>query len=1735
MLTMKSLYLNSFRNWCRKNRITAPGSILPIRKKRALRSEKLLLEHLEDRTVPSTLAFDKALLGTSINNAHNDNNHAVVGELVNYQLILTVPEAGTVNSQIVDTLPSGLAFVGMNSSVADPALTIGGSLTPVITNSGQTVTFTPGNITNSDVNAGNAENIVLTYQAVVLDVAGNVGSPATTLQNSAQYTDTTPGSSITKSAANVTVIEPQLQITKSASISTGQAGDTITYTMVITNGGASQTDAFDVSVTDALPSHETYVAGSLTQTTSSGGVSAPTFGVGPTFPATYSSFPLGGSSTLQFQAKIATTANPAEVLANTATATWTSLSGSPGQISTFNASSTERSGAGGVDNYTVTSNAANVTVISPIISKTLTVTSISNSNNSNTQVVIGEQATYSITIKIPQGTTPNAHVVDTLPAGLAFVAMDPNFPFANSNAGQVTSSNGFANASNPIISNSGHTIDFDLGTITNVNTNDFIDETLNLEYSVVVLNIPSNVTGQTLSNSAVFNWTNPANQQIGPAVAGAVTVIEPKLQTTKNVTLPTGGGYPGAPITYTIVIQHTGVVGDTDAYDATLSDLIPSSIISPAIVSVSDTQSQVNLSNFQIIGNTLSNTGTGFFLSLQNTVTITVSGTVDPLAAGHQIITNTENLEWTSISGSPGQITANNSNAYERTGSGVLGSPNNYNASSFATFTVPESDISVNVAATTPQPVYGFVNTLFTVTVTNLGPELATGLTITDVLPALPGGMTWIPVASQGSFSVSTWTVGNLGVGNSATLLLTTRVTVLLPFGLTDTATKLHVDQVDLVAGNDSSSVSVNETPILGTGTPLNLAADYNAFILHDSDVNSSDSEGRFAVGGNASFTGYSVGAKASNALSNTVVAGGNLNYTNGTVYHGNAVYGGTGTFNSFDIPNGSTIHQSGVIDFFGAELNLKEEAIFLSAQSPNGTSFVHYGTLVLYGDNPGLNYFSVTGTQLASVNSLFICVPAGGSAIVSVSGTNDQMINIGTQFFGIGPQNTLFNFYEATSLNISQIAVPGSILAPLADVNFTGANINGTLVAKSLHGNGEFHNIACVIDRNDITQHPVYAQLGTYDPSNSNFTLKNTNVFGGSDQTFQFGQPGFDLAPLFGDWTGSTGYSTIGAYNPHNSHFLLRFTNDVGPANIDFQFGSPGFGLIPLVGDWDGNGSVTGGLYDPASFTFMLTNTNNVGAIANYTFQFFGDNASYHGQIPFAGDWNNDGTTTIGLYDPSTGVFSLTNTDPVAGTAATDITFSFDLAPAGALPIAGDWNSNGPNNTRLDTVGLYDIVHNAFNMKNSNANNTHSVTDMINDYSGTGQLPIVGKARLTKIVDTLGIYNSATAAFSERNFNTTGPVNNTFTFGANNLKGISGDWTGSGKSGVGSYDGTTGTFYLRNADGSSVAPFTFGPAGNNWIPVAGDWDGNGTDTVGLFDPAQATFFISNSNTSGVASLTAYFGAQNLGWTPIAGDWDGDGKASIGLYDAHDGVFYLKNANTTGIADITVNTAPQFNSNQPVVGDWAGIGKDTVGIYDSVAHMVFVYDTNATGLPDWGFGFNPGAGGSTPLAGHWNGKAHPLHAAVAATTGDAAALTAADLDPIVASALQLFQNAGLSAAQLQSLAATQFVITNLQGNLLGMEDSGTIFLDANAAGYGWFVDASPDQNEEFSGKLGSLTAIANGPASGKMDLLSTVLHEMGHVIGLDDVHGSENDVMGDALQLGQRRVDIIDAVFQQAF
>src|SRR5438552_2912841 len=87
------------------------------------------------------------------------------------------------------------------------------------------------------------------------------------------------------------------------------------------------------------------------------------------------------------------------------------------------------------------------------------------------------------------------------------------------------------------------------------------------------------------------------------------------------------------------------------------------------------------------------------------------------------------------------------------------------------------------------------------------------------------------------------------------------------------------------------------------------------------------------------------------------------------------------------------------------------------------------------------------------------------------------------------------------------------------------------------------------------------------------------------------------------------------------------------------------------------------------------------------------------------------------------------------------------------------------------------------------------------------------------------------------------------------------------------------------------------------------------------------------------------------------------------------------------------------------------------------------------------------------------------------------------------------------------LEQVPFAITHLSGLMVGQTIANHIVIDPRAAGFGWFVDSTPFDSAEFSTSAGhgQLQASFTSPAYGRMDLLTVVMHEFGHVLGYDDI------------------------------
>jgi DNA/RNA endonuclease G (NUC1) len=87
----------------------------------------------------------------------------------------------------------------------------------------------------------------------------------------------------------------------------------------------------------------------------------------------------------------------------------------------------------------------------------------------------------------------------------------------------------------------------------------------------------------------------------------------------------------------------------------------------------------------------------------------------------------------------------------------------------------------------------------------------------------------------------------------------------------------------------------------------------------------------------------------------------------------------------------------------------------------------------------------------------------------------------------------------------------------------------------------------------------------------------------------------------------------------------------------------------------------------------------------------------------------------------------------------------------------------------------------------------------------------------------------------------------------------------------------------------------------------------------------------------------------------------------------------------------------------------------------------------------------------------------------------------------------------LPAGQLAEAQITSF-------NEFGLPQTGTILIDYNANGIGWFIDITPFENSEFGLENAewALQATPESEAYGKYDLLTAILHETAHLYGFID-------------------------------
>lgn len=348
----------------------------------------------------------------------------------------------------------------------------------------------------------------------------------------------------------------------------------------------------------------------------------------------------------------------------------------------------------------------------------------------------------------------------------------------------------------------------------------------------------------------------------------------------------------------------------------------------------------------------------------------------------------------------------------------------------------------------------------YTVTLTNAGPNDATGVTVECQIPR---GVAFVSsVASLGAYNQNTgvWTLGAVPLG---TYTLTINATV----------------------------------NYFNSAYDVRSYADYSVLVKHNGSFIGSAVGGKIGAGNDLSLTGVAVGGSLRTLTTphNTIVADGYLNFASGTAFKGNVVYG-----DSTNLPSGSVTYPQGALlqghpfDFTAYNSNINALSANLSGYPVTGTDTLIADTMTLTGSDIFLNIFSVSGIDFDAAQIININVPKGSAAVINVAGNPINFI--GTINVNGNLNNfILFNFYQAASVNIIGSKFEGSILAPLAQVSVTGTLVRGQIFSNHVQSiaSHDLHNFLGYVPLNRVIT--LYANVSASDSLDPNSTPGNGNM----------------------------------------------------------------------------------------------------------------------------------------------------------------------------------------------------------------------------------------------------------------------------------------------------------------------------------------------------------------------------------------------------------------------------------------------------------------------------------------------------------------------------------------------------------------------------------------------------------------------------------------------------------------
>eukprot|EP01095_Lingulamoeba_sp_RSL-Kostka_P009291 TRINITY_DN3204_c0_g1_i1.p1 TRINITY_DN3204_c0_g1~~TRINITY_DN3204_c0_g1_i1.p1 ORF type:complete len:540 (-),score=158.79 TRINITY_DN3204_c0_g1_i1:199-1818(-) len=277
--------------------------------------------------------------------------------------------------------------------------------------------------------------------------------------------------------------------------------------------------------------------------------------------------------------------------------------------------------------------------------------------------------------------------------------------------------------------------------------------------------------------------------------------------------------------------------------------------------------------------------------------------------------------------------------------------------------------------------------------------------------------------------------------------------------------------------------IIVNSETIENPG--LEYLTDYTVFLTQDYTAEESTCTGKICINGNVNLNNFNVGSDIKTNCSNPlIISGDRIIFTQSQALSGYLSYVSSVNTTNSNVPCG-TINQPTGYNFTSIFDTFQNTSSTLGTFFANGDQSLSFQDLKLTGSDPQINVFSISGQTLTTITSLEIDVPENSRAYINIIG--DPITFVGVDVSVSDTTNSsmiLYNLPNTKTTTVGSEGLIGSLLAPASTIAFPSGNINGSIAAVSLAGNGV------------INYHPYNAPQCICSPNKDQISLPDYELF---------------------------------------------------------------------------------------------------------------------------------------------------------------------------------------------------------------------------------------------------------------------------------------------------------------------------------------------------------------------------------------------------------------------------------------------------------------------------------------------------------------------------------------------------------------------------------------------------------------------------------------------------------------